>query len=386
MNLTSETFDSLAQTSWYEHDVLAGATVGLVGVGGIGAPGAVQLARLGVGRLVLMDPDICEPSNLSRTFVRSDLGKYKVHAVRDEIARCGLGTEVLALPGDVAYDLSWGMVSRLDLVVGALDNRAARVALSRAAWRAGVPLVDTAQDGESLTALARVFLPSGTGACYQCGLSAADYRYIGRNVPCTREDPEVPRLPTTGLEAGVAAALLASLTARVLLEGPETVAGMEYRISLGDYSFMTTRLQRNAACRFDHRTWPGEAATLAAPAPVGRMTLGEIADFLRTELGEGFSLHLDRDVVTDLACPECGHVNRGIAARRSDTVHCERCDEAISPPPTALRSTFTEDELRGPEFAQRTFERVLPDGHVAWAERGGEHTMISFTFEEGKPW
>ena len=386
MSVTPETFDSLARTSWYEHDVLAGAAVGLVGVGGIGAPGAVQLARLGVGRLMLLDPDICEPSNLSRTFVRSDIGKYKVHAVRDEIARCGLDSEVLAFAGDVEYDLSWGMVSQLDVLVGALDNRAARVGLNKAAWRAGVPVVDTAQDGETLTALARVILPAAAGACYQCTLCAADYKYIGRHVPCTREDPEAPRLPTTGLEAGVAAALLASLTARVLLEGPEAVAGTEYRIGLRDYSFMTTRLQRNSACRFDHRTWPGDAPILAAPAPVARMTLGEIADFLRAELGEGFSLHLDRDAVSDLACPECDHINPGLTALRGGIVRCQGCGEAISPPPTALLNTFSEDKLRDPEFAHRTFERVLPEAHVAWACRDGHCNMLSFPFEERTPW
>jgi len=386
MSVTPETFDSLAQTSWYEHDVLAGAAVGVVGVGGIGAPGAVQLARLGVGRLLLLDPDICEPSNLSRTFVRSDVGKYKVHAVRDEIARCGLGTEVLAFAGDVEYDLSWGMVSQLDVLVGALDSRAARVGLNKAAWRAGVPVVDAAQDGETLTALARVILPSAAGACYQCTLSAADYEHIGRHVPCTREDPEAPRLPTTGLEAGVAAALLASLTARVLLEGPEAVAGTEYRIGLRDHSFITTQLQRNSACRFDHRTWPGDAPILAAPAPVARMTLAEVADFLRAELGEGFSLHLDRDAVTDLACPECDHINPGLMALRGGIVRCQGCGEAIPPPPTALLNTFSEDKLRDPEFAQRTFERVLPEAHVAWACRDGNCTMLSFGFEEGSPW
>ncbi|MBI1321438.1 MAG: sulfur carrier protein ThiS adenylyltransferase ThiF [Candidatus Hydrogenedens sp.] len=62
------------------------ACVGIAGAGGLGSAIAIALARVGVGRLVVADFDIVEPSNLNRQqyFVRQ-LGQLKVEALRDNL-------------------------------------------------------------------------------------------------------------------------------------------------------------------------------------------------------------------------------------------------------------------------------------------------------------
>jgi len=70
------------------HARLKGATVGIAGVGGLGSAVAVALARAGVGRLVIADFDVVEPSNLNRQqYFIDQLGAPKVDALAENIAR-----------------------------------------------------------------------------------------------------------------------------------------------------------------------------------------------------------------------------------------------------------------------------------------------------------
>jgi sulfur carrier protein ThiS adenylyltransferase len=62
--------------------LLQRAVVGIAGCGGLGSNAALSLTRAGVGRLILVDPDVVEESNLNRQqFFREDLGRRKVEAL-----------------------------------------------------------------------------------------------------------------------------------------------------------------------------------------------------------------------------------------------------------------------------------------------------------------
>ncbi len=70
------------------HSRLKQACVGIAGVGGLGSAVAVALARIGVGRLILADFDIVEPSNLNRQqFFVDQIGLLKVYALADTLRR-----------------------------------------------------------------------------------------------------------------------------------------------------------------------------------------------------------------------------------------------------------------------------------------------------------
>lgn len=70
------------------HAALKGAVVGIAGAGGLGSTVAVALARVGIGRLVLADFDVVEPSNLNRQqFFVDQIGLLKVYALTDILRR-----------------------------------------------------------------------------------------------------------------------------------------------------------------------------------------------------------------------------------------------------------------------------------------------------------
>jgi sulfur carrier protein ThiS adenylyltransferase len=70
------------------HEKIKGATVGIAGLGGLGSAIAVALARIGVGRLILADFDVVEPSNLNRQqYFIDQIGLTKAVALEANLKR-----------------------------------------------------------------------------------------------------------------------------------------------------------------------------------------------------------------------------------------------------------------------------------------------------------
>ena len=70
------------------HARLKSAVIGIAGAGGLGSAVAVALARIGIGRLVIADFDVVEPSNLNRQqYFVDQIGIPKVQALAENLAR-----------------------------------------------------------------------------------------------------------------------------------------------------------------------------------------------------------------------------------------------------------------------------------------------------------
>lgn len=79
------------------HEKVRGACVGIAGVGGLGSTIAIALARIGVGRLIIADFDVVEPSNLNRQqYFLDQIGLPKVYALRDTLLRINPHVHVTA--------------------------------------------------------------------------------------------------------------------------------------------------------------------------------------------------------------------------------------------------------------------------------------------------
>ena len=76
-------------------EILKSKTVGIAGCGGLGSNCAVALARVGLGKLILVDYDVIDPSNLNRQYFFLDqVGMYKVEALRENILRIDPQVEI----------------------------------------------------------------------------------------------------------------------------------------------------------------------------------------------------------------------------------------------------------------------------------------------------
>lgn len=118
----------------------------VVGCSGTGSPLIEQLARLGVGRLVLVDPDRVEEKNLNRIVnaTREDayLMRPKVEAMARAIASMGFATDVTIIPENLASPRAVKAVAECDVVFGCMDGVEGRHLLNRLATFYVLPYFD----------------------------------------------------------------------------------------------------------------------------------------------------------------------------------------------------------------------------------------------------
>ncbi len=121
-------------------------TIGVVGCSGTGSIVVELLARLGVGRLVLVDPDRVEEKNLNRIVnaTREDayLDRFKVEVAARAIARMGFATEVKLVRANLLTPEAVKAVSACDVVFGCMDTAEGRHALNRLATFYVIPYFD----------------------------------------------------------------------------------------------------------------------------------------------------------------------------------------------------------------------------------------------------
>ena len=119
-------------------------TVGVVGLGGTGSLVSMQLAHLGVGRLILIDGDIVEESNVSRIVGAStrDVDQnYKVDVAKRYAKTLGLNTGVTAYQEYFSNSMD-RIFSLCDIVFSCVDKHSPRALINRYSYLYHVPVID----------------------------------------------------------------------------------------------------------------------------------------------------------------------------------------------------------------------------------------------------
>jgi sulfur carrier protein ThiS adenylyltransferase len=105
------------------HQRIKKSVVGIAGLGGLGSVVAIALARVGVGRLILVDFDVVEPSNLNRQqYFTHQIGMPKVDALRENLANVNPGVSVKTHHEKVDRDNVERLFKEVDVVVEAFDR------------------------------------------------------------------------------------------------------------------------------------------------------------------------------------------------------------------------------------------------------------------------
>ncbi|MEM7807993.1 MAG: ThiF family adenylyltransferase, partial [Planctomycetota bacterium] len=175
------------------------------------------LCRAGVGRLILVDRDLVELSNLQRQtlFAEADVGQPKAVAAAERLAAVNSDITIEPLPTDVTSADVADLVTDATIVLDGTDNAETRYLLNDGCVKLGVPWVYAGAVGTTGRAMGIV---PGKTACLRCVFP---------------EPPEPGTLPTCdtagvlAMATGVAANLQSAIALRLLTDAEAEASGSE---------------------------------------------------------------------------------------------------------------------------------------------------------------
>ena len=111
-------------------DKFSSATVAVCGLGGLGSNIAIALARAGVGKLILIDFDRVDITNLHRQqYKASQIGKYKTEALSENLLEIAPYIKIETITVRITEDNFAGLLEDADVVCEAFDDAEAKAML-----------------------------------------------------------------------------------------------------------------------------------------------------------------------------------------------------------------------------------------------------------------
>lgn len=173
---------------WVKMDRIREARVLVAGAGALGNEALKDLVLFGFRRIDVMDMDTVVRSNLSRCvlFREGDqsTGRGKAGLAAERAKELDPEADVRGFKGKVE-SLDPSALEGYDLILGCLDNVAARLHLNANAYYAAVPYVDGGTDG--FRGRVQVVNPPLT-PCLQCGMNRTHFKVMERRFSCTGQD------------------------------------------------------------------------------------------------------------------------------------------------------------------------------------------------------
>ena len=371
-------FARLEAIEWWDQELLGRSHVLVIGAGALGNEVVKNLALLGVGHVVVVDMDSVETSNLSRSVLFREGDEGRAKAVCAAVAARGIypRMEVTPLVGNVLADVGLGYFRWADVVIGALDNREARVFVNGACARVGKAWFDGGI--EVLHGVVRGFSAPRT-ACYECTMSQVDWELLNKRRSCSllaRRAAVERGTPTTPTTASVIGAMQVAEAVKYL-HGLPSLLGKGFVFDGAEHSSYSVTYPTSPDC-----PWHEEAAAVESCGDFGSDTpLSTVWKAAAERLGGLDSIEFARELVEKVECPACGHASailQAAEAIEADRLRCPRCGKECAP-------VFFHAISAGSELLESTPRRVgLPVWDIVWARRGSAY--IGFELAGDDPW
>ena len=384
LDLTNEfeedRYSRLRLIPWWDQERLKNATIMVVGAGAIGNELIKNLTLLGIGKILIFDMDAIESTNLTRSVLyrAKDVGRYKAEVAAERAMEMNPDVKAKAFISNIIDDLGLGVYRRMDVVLGGLDNREARLSINQNCYKVNKPWIDGAI--EALNGFARVFIP-GHGACYECTMTETDWMLINKRKSCallTHEQMASGKIPTTPTSSSVIAGIQVQELLKLLHADRNlpTLAGKGYVFNGLTHDSYVVEYQEKPDC-MSHDTYE---TILEKPWSARTITLGQLLQEIRAELGEKAVVDFDREIATTAKC-SCGHTKELFTPVHKLKGHMLTCPEC------GQQMTFDSiHTIRGEEdFLDKTpYDIGIPLLHIVGGRVGMQTTHFEFTADEAE--
>jgi len=219
---------------------LLGATVAVIGAGGIGSPAIEYLAAAGVGQLRVIDDDVVDLSNLQRQtlFATADIGRPKAEVAVERVGAMNPDVQVEPVTVRIGAATADALLEGVDVILDGCDNFATRLAVSDSSIRLRTPLVSAAVgqfDGQ--LGVWRGW--EDASPCYRCLVGDDPGR---ADISCADQG-------VLGALTGVMGSLGALEVVRAITGFGDDRAGKLLLVDALAFRFRTIRVRKDPACR-----------------------------------------------------------------------------------------------------------------------------------------
>ena len=325
-------YSRLRLIPWWDQNKIQNARIMVVGAGALGNELVKNLTLLGIGNIIILDMDSIENSNLTRSvlFRRSDVGRFKAEVAAERAMEINPDVNAVGIVANIIDDVGLGVFRRMDIVLGGLDNREARLAINQSCYKVNKPWIDGAI--EVLNGFARVFVP-GQGACYECTMTDMDWRLINKRKSCallTHEQMADGKIPTTPTSSSVIAGIQVQELLKILHKERNlpTLTGKGFVFNGLTHDSYVVEYQEKPDC-MSHDTYE---EIVEKNWSVKDITLMSILIEIRSDMGENAGIDFDRDIATYGHC-SCGkHIDLFMPVHklRGSMLTCPKCGQQMS--------------------------------------------------------
>ena len=294
---SGEAWDSTFQLmSWWDADSVKNGVVLVIGAGALGNEVLKNLTLMNVGKVIIVDFDTIEMSNLNRSILfRADdanRNQSKAQIAADRMMEINPNIKVLAINADITYQLGLGLIRRCDVIIGCLDNRIARLYLNRFCSKVNKPWIDGAIENLAGTMTVNQLNKN----CYECNLSETEWKNIRFRLGCpdvASRNIKFGKIPTTPISSSIIGAMQVQEAIKIIHGNTKQIEyhSKFYYEGMNNIAMWVAGGERNEEC---------ESHVLLDPIIENKklsndMTLMNFFKEVEQQIGQPFKLLLDTE-------------------------------------------------------------------------------------------
>lgn len=372
-------YSRLELISWWNQELLHNSTVMVVGAGAIGNELIKNLALLGVGKIVIVDMDKIEQTNLTRSILyrMKDVGKYKSQAAAEAAMEINPDVKAIYLNQNIVTDIGLGVFRSMEIVLGGLDNREARLAINQSCYKVNKPWIDGAI--EVLNGFARVFVPPGP--CYECTMTETDWKLINKRKSCallTHDEMLEGKTPTTPTSSSIIAGVQVQEMLKLLHNDRNlpTLAGKGYVFNGLTHDSFVVEYQLKDDC-MSHDLYDNIKEMYWSAREIA---IKDVLNQAAKDLGDGAIIEFDRDIATTATCV-CGHTKEifnTVNRLRGKDIVCEKCGKSMQ--------FETVHTINGEEdfLDKKLYEIGIPLYHIIAVRKGMKYAYYELSKDKNE--